>query len=77
MTRRNSVAPAAAEAPAPGAVSTARAARRRQSIVPEQTPAAAAAPAGGAALKTAVSMRGRRRCSSVSPAPDSVAREVC
>ena len=70
-TRRTSVAPAAAEvAEAPGA------ARRRQSIAPAQTPAAAAAPAGGAAPTTAVSMRGRRRRSSVSPIPDSITKEV-
>ena len=81
-TRRASVAPAAGEAAGAevpglvGAASTARTARRRQSVA--HTPAAATAPAAadGAAPKTAASMRGRRRRSSVSPAPDSAAKEV-
>ncbi len=70
-SQRTSVAPAAAEvAELAGAV------QRRQSVAPAQTPAAAAAPAGEAAPRTAVSMRGRRRRSSVSPISDSLTREV-
>ena len=70
-TRRTSIAPAADEA-----AQASGAARRRRSVAPAQTPAAAAAPAGGAAPTTAVSMRGNRRRSSVSPIPDSITKEV-
>lgn len=75
------MAPAAAEAAegGPGAASTARTGRRRLSVA--QTPAAAAAGAlagagEGAAARTAASMRGRRRRSSVSPVLDSAAKKV-
>ena len=71
-TRRTSVALAAA-----GAAEPASAAQRRRSVAPAQTPAAAAASAGDAAPRTAVSMRGQRRRSSMSPIPDSIAKEVC